>query len=208
LQNFGASATSATGTNYGARRNGTRATEVQPYIFEGLVMKFPSKKDREDLEIKDFIRFYRKLGHGRRFEIDEDNREQPDYTLRDCETGQRFGVELTSVYLDNRSVPDVHMDDLDEMLDIPYDKEEMKRYRGRIIDAILAKTSKARKGYDTSWPLILGLYVNEYISIYMREDSWQSLVDEHEEVFDSISPFTEIVFWPLPNDGIVSVKPD
>jgi hypothetical protein len=50
--------------------------------------------------------------------------------------------------------------------------------------------------------------VNEYISIYFEDDDLEELVKENERVFDSMHPFTEIVFWNLPNDGVFSVKPE
>jgi len=169
-------------------------------------MKWLSKGKREDFEIKGFINAYCKLPHGRKFDIVR-KEEKPDYVVRDIETGEQFGVELTSVYLNNRSVPDVHMRYHVDPVEIPYNREEIEVYKIRIIETILDKIKKAQKEYDTSLPLILSIYVNEYISIYMDDKEWQSLVNQYEDIFDAMSPFVEIVFWPLPNDGVFSVKP-
>ena len=61
--------------------------------------------------------------------------------------------------------------------------------------------------YDTSHPLILAVYVNEYISIYMEESDWTELFRDNESVFDDIDPFSEIVLWNLANESAMSYIP-
>ncbi len=115
---------------------------------------------------------------------------------------------MTSVYLDDRSVPNVHMKDIENLTDIPYDKEAMEQYMKRIIGAVMEKVSKARKGYDSRRPLILSIYVNEYISIHFGKEELDAFVRRYEGVFDSVYPFSEVVFWNLGNGGVCRVRPE
>lgn len=168
--------------------------------------KWPSKDTRELFEIDRFIIYYRKLAHGRDFGVVE-KRERPDYILIDTVSKEHFGIELTSAYINNRSVPDIHMKPVHEIAEIPYDLKETDQYKQQLIKIISEKIQKAKAGYDTSSPLILSIYVNEYISIHLEEEGWEALVKENERLFDQMSPFCEVVFWPLPNESIFSVKP-
>jgi len=166
-------------------------------------MNWPSKKDREDFEIKGFIESYKKLKHGRNLIVVEEG-EKPDRVVQDIETGEKFGIELTSEYLDNRSVPDRHMkNDSAYIADNP---QRIQAYEKRILERIKVEVDKARKGYDFNYPLILSVYVNEYESIYMDEEYWRDFAKRNDNFFDSIEPFVEVVFWPLPNDLVVSVR--
>lgn len=67
---------------------------------------------------------------------------------------------------------------------------------------------KARKGYDLSRPLILAIYVNEYIAIYLGKSEFEEIVRRYAGVFDAVEPFTEVVFWNLGNGGIFRVRPN
>ena len=166
-------------------------------------MNWPSKKDREAFEIEGFIDSYEKLKHGRNFIVVEE-REKPDRIVQDEKTGEKFGIELTSEYLNDRSVPDRHMKN--DSANMPENHKNIDVYEKRILDRVIEKVAKAREGYDLSYPLILSIYVNEYESIYMDEGYWQTFAKRHDSFFDSIDPFVEVVFWPLPNDLIVSVR--
>ncbi len=117
----------------------------------------------------------------------------PDYVVRDTATRECFGVELTSVYLDDRSVPDIHKRDGD-MPQKPCDAE-MFDYRSRILKAVDEKIKKLKK-YDKRFPIILSVYVNEYISIYMKKEELQYLIDINEGLFGKKYPFYDIFFWP------------
>jgi len=168
--------------------------------------KWPNKNSREKYEINEFISAY-KQKYGRSLVV-ESKRENPDYFLRDTASGDILGVELTSVYLDDRSVPDVHKKPVEGTEEIPDDDDAMEKYRKRLIQAIAEKICKARKNYDTTHPLVLSVYVNEYISIYMHKKDWEEFVKRYEEVFDAMAPFSEVIFWSLPNDGVFYVWPD
>lgn len=170
-------------------------------------MKWPHKEERENFEINDFIEAYVRLPEARQFEVLSKG-ETPDYVVKASDTGEEYGIELTSVYLNNRSVPDEHMPDHEGVVDIPYDEEKIEQYIRRLVAAIIEKICKARKSYDRSRPLILAVYVNEYISIYLNKRKLEAFVQRYEGLFDTMAPFTEIVFWNLENDDIFQVKPD
>ena len=119
---------------------------------------WPSKNDTENYEISEFLKVYKPSAR-----VDEKRvPDRPDYRVIDDVTGERFFVELTAVYLDNRSVPDVHKAALARpagtLLDISSDNEKLERYKSRILERVREKVRKARKGYDTSLPLVLSVY--------------------------------------------------
>jgi len=168
---------------------------------------WPDTNNSERWEINEFIKHYKKLPSGKAFEIVGKNPSDeagPDYVVKDIVTRDCFGIELTSVYLDDRSVPDVHVKS--GKIEIPYEPHKIEEYKKRILEAVTEKIRKAEK-YDKRFPLILSVYVNEYVSIHMNEEDFQSLVDANEGLFDRMLPFSEIVFWPLPNEWVFSVKP-
>lgn len=168
--------------------------------------QWPKKADREELEIAGFIAAYRRLPEVQELAVVAKG-EMPDYILRDVHTGQEYGVELTSVYMDDRSVPDLHMRGEEGPVPMPDNEEEFERYRTRLVGAIIDKICKARKGYDRTRPLILAIYINEYISMYLREAELKQLTDRYDGVFEAMAPFIEILFWNLPNAGVFRAKP-
>jgi len=159
-------------------------------------MKWPSNKESEDFEINGFIKEYKRLPHGRSFVVEEEG-ENPDRILRDIDTNEKFGVELTSVYLNDRSVPDFHKQEEGSI--IPFKQSEIEQYEKRILCSVIDKVCKARHHYKNEYPLILSIYVNEYISIHMGLEYWKSFASRYNIFFDCVSPFEEIVFWPLPS---------
>lgn len=163
---------------------------------------WPPKDKREDYEITEFIKAYQSLT-GRVFTI-QSRGERPDYIVRDSKASESLGVELTSVYLSDRSVPDDHIAKPDPF-QIPYDKSAIGKYKDRLFQAICEKVKKANNGYDFESPLILSIYVNEYLSIYMEKEDWNSFARDHESFWHSISPFIEVVFWPLCNSCVFSI---
>lgn len=160
-------------------------------------MKWPTKKEREILETQGFIKEYKRLPHGRNFVVEEE-RDIPDRIVRDTKTNDIFGIELTSVYLDDRSVPDDHMREGDTF--VPFSMSEIKVYERRILETIIDKVCKARRHYNYDHPLILSVYVNEYISLHMGMEYWKSFSSRYNLLFDCFAPFEEIVLWPLTSD--------
>lgn len=169
-------------------------------------MEWPNKEEREDFEISEFLEAYARLPEARQFKVVSKS-ETPDFVVRASDTGEEYGIELTSVYLNDRSVPDGHMPAHEGAVDIPYDEEKIKQYMRRLVAAIIEKVCKARKGYDPSRQLILTIYVNEYNGIYLNKQKLEAFVYRYEYLFDVMAPFTEIVFWNLGNDGVFQVKP-
>jgi len=174
-----------------------------------MTPRWPSKDYRESFEINGFIEHYQKLPHGRILEVVE-KRDKPDYILRDPASNVCFGVELTSVYLNDRRVPDVYMKPVYGIvftLYWPTVKKQIALYKQRIIERISQKLRQAKSGYDTSLPLILSVYLTEDVVTHITEEEWAAFVKQNESFFDKISPFCEVVFWPLQDDGVLSVKP-
>ena len=160
-------------------------------------MRWPEKSKLEELEINGFIKAYDLLT-GRQLEVVLKG-EKPDYVVRDKLSGKKYGVELTAVYLNDRSVPDEHMREVTGVVAIPYDEGEFEKYKERLVSAIIEKVCKARKGYDSTHLLILAIYVNEYVGIYLSKTEFEKLEQKNKAVFDDIAPFTEVVFWKYGN---------
>ena len=173
-------------------------------------MPWPNKDQREEREIKGFIRSYQTIYKNVELEIICKG-ERPDYVVKDKKSGEQFGVELTSVYLNDRSVPDEHIPPIPETLTtvgIPHDAGKVEEYRKRLIEAIKAKVEKAKNSYDLSRKLLLSIHVNEYRAIFIdTKEEWQKLVGDNEAVFDAMHPFAEIVFWNLTNGSVFYIKP-
>jgi hypothetical protein len=167
-------------------------------------MIWPEKNKRELLEINGFIENYSRLPHGRKLDVAERG-ECPDYFLIDTSTGDRFGVELTSVYSSDKSVVKYHIPDQAGPVEIKDDPQELELYKSRLVKKVSEKIEKAKK-YELTAPLILSIYVNEYISIYLSVDDIKDLIKKNSNIFDAMQPFSEIVFWSLPNSGICSVR--
>jgi hypothetical protein len=176
--------------------------------------KWPNKKTREEFEIGRFILAYEHLYKGQSFVIEsrgDRDKAGPDFFIKNRDTGAILGVELTSVYSSDRSVPDVHMKPKPskEWVEILYDSHAIERYKDCILEKIREKVGKAKKNYETRYPLILAIYLNEYHSIYMDVEECEELVNHHQNVFNTVAPFSEIVFWnlPIPNP-VFSVRPE
>lgn len=160
-------------------------------------MKWPSKSERESFEIEGFIKAYARLPQPIRFSVvsagPPPGSSGPDFIVIESAQQKRYGVELASVYLSDRSVPDVHMRD-DANVNRRDRRDAIAAYERQIVDAVITKVQKAEE-YDCSHPLILGIHLNEYLSIYQREDDIKNLVSQHQSVFDAMVPFCEIMFW-------------
>jgi hypothetical protein len=169
-------------------------------------MQWSKKEDREAFEINGFINAYAHLPASPQVSVISKG-EKPDYVVKDVNTSAEFGVELTSVYADDRSVPDVHMQHQPGIVDIPYNEEQLEKYKKRLVATVVDKICKARHGYDTKRPLILAVYVNEYVGIYLGKPELEALVRQYEAVFDAMTPFAEVVFWNLGNSSVFGVRP-
>ena len=119
--------------------------------------------------------------------------------------GGSLQIELTSVYLQDRSVPDTHK--RDGMIDVPHRPTDVAAYGRRVAEAVQKKVRLARAGYRTDLPLILSVYANEYVTIHVDAAQWKDVVRQHESVFDEMRPFREVVVWPLVNGGVLRIRP-
>lgn len=172
-------------------------------------MTWPNKQGRETFELAGFIGAYARLPGGRSFTV-VSRGDKPDAVVRDTASGEEFGIELTSVYSDDRSVPDLHIpgsEGASSSTDIPFSKKAISAYQERLLSAIRNKVTKASRGYDLSRPLVLSIYVNEYISINLAQSELETMVATNEALFDAMEPFSEVVFWNLGNGGVLRVCP-
>ena len=168
-------------------------------------MNWPKKEQREKFEIDGFIEAFQLVPPHHSLTILSKG-EKPDYIVRDQKSGLKFGVELTSVYLDDRSVPDAHIPDFDEKDPYPQDESQIPAYMARLADAVREKIKRAKSGYDLTRQLILSIYVNEYVSIFMTETDWRNLTRDFSAVFGNLHPFEQVVFWKLANNHVFSVS--
>jgi hypothetical protein len=180
-------------------------------------MDWPDKSEREAFEIRGFIEAYTRLAEPREFEVMSKHDQPdggkagcagPDYFVRDKASGQEYGVELTSVYLDDQSVPKAHKPDGEGLVCVPYDKKVIEKYGERLVAAVVDKVCKARCHYDRSRPLILAIYLNEYITLHMRKSHLEELTRRYRGLFDAMTPFSEVVFWDLPDGEVFRVRPN
>jgi|GEM_PF-1169461 len=164
--------------------------------------QWQDKKAREAFEIAEFIKYYERR-YGKRLEVVRKS-ERPDYIVRDGVTEVLYGVELTAVYLSDRSAFEEHIHPGSQIL--LEDPDVIENYQKRILRAVTEKVQKARKGYELSNPLLLSVYVHEYVATYLGFDEWQAFEIKYKEMITNIAPFIEIVFWPLPNGEAYFIK--
>ena len=108
-------------------------------------VEWPSREEAERWEIQGFIDHYRRLPGQRMFDVVR-RQERPNWIVRNSATGELIGVELTSVYLDDRSVPDRHHRGSERR--IPYRRDQIAAYGRRVAAAVQKKVWLARGGYD------------------------------------------------------------
>ena len=129
--------------------------------------------------------------------------ERPDRIIRNQKTGKEYGVELTAVYLDDRSVIDHHRMVKSEAKSwFIHDPTKVRAYLHRVAKEVQEKVSKAQ-GYDNQRDLILAVYLNEPILSQYFTRELQDFIREHQ-AFRSIDPFVHIVFsLSSMGDGVV-----
>ena len=174
--------------------------EVMPKEDVSPIIYWPGKEKRAKYEIDQFLRFYKQLT-SKQFAIMNPNGKMDfDFIIQDVSTQQEIGVELTSVYIDDRSVPDVHMSNT-EMTEITYDSGQIQKYLIRIEEQIRRKIKQYAKR-KTQMPLVLSVYANEYVSIYVDDDQWINL---GQRIQGLMVPFETVIVWPLPNQKALVV---
>ena len=166
------------------------------------IPEWKKRDEREKYEVEKFIECY-EMATARKLEISQKGEPpEPDFIVRDTLSGALMGVELTSVYSGNRSVPDVHMK-LENLKMISFDPHEVEFYLQQIIKKAKDKAAIYARNHTGNMPLALSIYVNEYIAIHADAEEWEEVGKRIQEV---LGPFQIAILWSLPNDGMVVVK--
>ena len=116
---------------------------------------------------------------------------------------KEYGVELTAVYLDDRSVMDDHRMVKSEAKSwFLHEWAQIQDYLHCIARRVEEKVSKAQ-GYDNQRDLILAVYLNERILSQYFTRELEDFIRQHH-AFRRIDPFVRIVFsLSSMGDGVV-----
>lgn len=152
------------------------------------IFEWPDKQEIENYNIQYFIKGYKEL-RGVDIDIVEDDRENPDFVCVDRDSGQLYGVEVTSVYRSDRSVPDQHIPFNEGTSNTISALKDLNDYFQRVKESILGKISKA-ENYDKSNQLILSIYLGEYA--FISNDDLIKFYNDNKDLFSDISPFQKI----------------
>jgi hypothetical protein len=181
---------------------------------------WPKKVERERQELRWFLRDYAKLSWSPPVSVERwpsDDNTSPDAVLRNLRDGGLVGVELTSVYVSDKSVPRVHQAPmppmtLDENLQRNGERygaetigNEIERYRKRLVAQVRRKLTKRYAPCDN---LILGVFVAEtYLALYFSGRSqWLEWSEQFRREVASILPFSEIVLFGLANEHVLGMR--
>lgn len=164
---------------------------------------WPNRQEREDKELEYFLDSWSasdpSLARGDLVCVSR--RERPDRIVRHERTGEEYGVELTSVYLDDRSVIDHHRMVTSEMYPwFIHDPAKIRDYLRRVAETVQEKVDKAQS-YDSQRYLMLAVYLNERILSPDFEKELQDFTRRHQ-AFQRIAPFERIVFTGI-GHGVV-----
>jgi len=170
-----------------------------------VMIKWPNKTRRQELELMRFVELYRKLPHGQKLELIVADRERPDCIVKAKPGNQEFGVELTSVYMSNTSVPNHHLKNASECATFKLDESLIPVYQKRMAEKVQEK-KELGKSYDLSRPLLLSVFANDHMSLEMGKSDWLVLPKIFPDVFLDIAPFKEIVFWSMADGHVLSVQ--
>ena len=165
------------------------------------IPEWKNREEREVFEVQKFVECY-EMATAQKLEISQKGKPpEPDFIVADHQSGALMGVELTSVYSDDRSVPDVHMK-LADLRMISYDPIEVERYLQQIVKKAKDKAELYARNHPGNMPLALSIYVNEYIAIHVDEEEW---LEVGKKVREILGPFQMAILWSLPDDGMVAV---
>jgi hypothetical protein len=154
---------------------------------------FGTTEQREAKEIVLFIREYNLIEPGAPWTAST-HRDRPDFIITSESNFEERAVELTSVYLDDKSVARDHVRRLRGPIPIPYDARKVERYKARIIRAVEKKCRSFADGFGGR-TAVLSVYLNEYIAIHMgQEDLFELLLIHLPRVAGRV-PFNQILLW-------------
>jgi hypothetical protein len=154
---------------------------------------FKDKQKRESYEIELFLRECNLITTGAPWTAYE-HRDHPDYVLFSHPLNQRRLVELTSVYLNDKSVETEHRLRHAKPMAIPYNARKLEAYKNRILRAIERKCKTFSDGFEGEFA-ILSMYLNEYIAIYLSREELLRLVILRFHQIAGAGPFNQIVLW-------------
>ena len=169
-------------------------------------MNKPNKIEREKFEIDNFICSYSEVKN-KDYEIvkkldDQKADSLPDYIVKDIDLDKQFYVELTTVYLDNKSFINRHWKDDKEIQEIDFNKDNICKYKKRVLDAIISKNKKAKKYPKEFDKLVLSIQLNEIEGIFINKNDWETFLKENETTLCKCINLNEVLLW---NSGGKSV---
>lgn len=170
---------------------------------------FSNKDIRQDLEIEMFLKYHNK--HNKTNHIVFQRKDRPDYFIKDS-LGNMLGIELSSVYKDDKVVSTEHKPNHDEngLLEISWDsnthQDVRNHYFKRIFEKINDKIAKVKSSkYDTTCPIILSLYLNDYYIIHIDESEWKTFININNGYFYKINEFKEIFLIGVGSNGYFAI---
>jgi hypothetical protein len=168
-------------------------------------MSLPCQKAREAEQVAMFMNLAASWPRPRKFiEVGRADSESdgPDYVIEDIETGRRFGLELTQVFLNDRSVPERHRT-LHTYFNPPSREDgQADAYAGAVKTAILKKGEKAKR-YDRSNPLWLFASLEEPEARFLGQTHVRELF-ALKELDAALENFSQIFLWPVAGDTYVA----
>ncbi len=154
---------------------------------------FGSTEEQEAKEIDLFLKVYNLFEPGGPWHAST-HRDRPDFIITRKSNFEERAVELTSVYLDDKSVARDHVRRVRGPIAIPYDARKVERYKARIIRAVEKKCRSFADGFGGQ-TAILSVYLNEYIAIHMSQEDLFELLLIHLPRVAGRGPFHQIVLW-------------
>lgn len=154
---------------------------------------FGDTDEREAMEVELFLSEYNVIEPGGPW-IVLSHEDRPDFRIISETRGEERRVEITLVYLNNKSVIREHVRRMNGPIPIPYDAGKVERYKRQLVQAVETKCHRFKRGFGTNLA-ILSLYLNDYIAIYLAEEDLLELLLLHLPRVAGSGPFNQIVLW-------------
>ena len=154
---------------------------------------FGNTKEREASEVELFLNEYNSIEPGGPWVVSS-HQDRPDFIIASPLPSEKRSVELTSVYVNDKSVIRDHVRRVAGPIAIPHDARQIERYKRRIVQAIEKKCHSFKDGLGPNLA-ILSLYLNEYIAIHLAEEDVLELLRLHLPRVARNGPFHQIVLW-------------
>jgi hypothetical protein len=154
---------------------------------------FGTTKEQEAKEIDLFLKVYNLIEPGGPWHAST-HRDRPDFIITSESNFEERAVELTSVYLDDKSEARDHVGRGRGPIAIPYDARKVERYKARIMRAVEKKCRSFADGFEGR-TAVLSVYLNEYIAIHMSQEDLFELLLIHLPRVAGRGPFNQILLW-------------